>query len=42
LPTVNVSDVELKWANDEADRTGKSLTRLIRDRFFASMPGYKP
>jgi hypothetical protein len=41
LPPARISSDEWKWAMAEVKRTGKPLSVLIRNRFFASMPGYK-
>lgn len=47
LPVIRVSPDELAWAELQvAERLerkpGYSLTKFVRDRVFAGMPGYRP
>lgn len=42
LPPIRVSLAELDWAQAEVERLGTDVTKLMRNRFFKGMPGYKP
>jgi hypothetical protein len=42
LPQVRASEGERRWLEGEALRLERTVTRVMRDRIFAPMPGYRP